>query len=259
MNNAGIDDDSKKTWKILKIEPENHDTTSLYLEGDDERFKKRRAGQWASIRVFREGEWSEPHPFTISCAPEDEILRFTIKKEGVFTSSIPELQPGTPVRVEGPFGVFCRDIEKRREIAMIAGGVGITPFLSVLRYFRNVHAKNRVTLFWTNKTIEDVFAADELKGMTRELNLKIVHTLSREKDVVTYFQDEYPSVLYVPGYATREVFQKHLYFPGTSFYLCGPPKMQESILGELEACGMDPKSVEREHFSHQKQGKKASM
>ncbi len=250
MSNMGSKG-SEKTWKILKIEPENHDTTSLYLEGYDERLANRRAGQWASIRVLLDDEWSEPHPFTISCAPEDEILRFTIKKAGVFTSSIPELKLGTPVRVEGPFGVFCRDIEKRQEIAMIAGGVGITPFLSVLRYFSNIRAKNRMTLFWANKTIEDVFATDELKEMTKELKLSVVHTISREKDVEKYFQAEYPNVLYVPGYVTREVLEKHLDFPRTSFYVCGPPRMQESTLKELEAYGVDPESVERENFSYQ--------
>lgn len=251
MNNTGINKDPGKIWRVVKTEPENHDTSSLYLEGDDERFKKRRAGQWASIRVLREDEWSEPHPFTISCAPEDEPLRFTIKKAGAFTSSIPELKPGTPVKLEGPFGLFCKDIDKRDEIAMIAGGVGITPFLSVLRHFRNIDTMNRANLFWTNKTIEDVFAADELKEMTKELNLKIVHTISREKNVDEYFQAGYPNVLYVPGHATREVLQKHLDFPGTSFYVCGPPMMQESILKELETCGVDPKSVERENFSYQ--------
>jgi predicted ferric reductase len=249
MKNPDAHEDSDIIWKVLKTEPESHDTTSLYLEGHEERLKRRRAGQWASIRVMGEDGWSEPHPFTISCAPEDEVLQFTIKRAGVFTSSILELKPGTPVRVEGPFGVFCRDIEKKREIAMIAGGVGITPFLSVLRRSRNIRAKNKMSLFWTNKTIEDVFVADELKEMTGDLNLKIVHTLSREKEVEKYFQAEYPSVLYVPGYATREVLQKHLHLPDTSFYLCGPPKMQEFILGELEACGIDPKSVEKENFS----------
>ena len=251
MGNAGIHEDSEKIWRVLKTEPENHDTTSLYLEGYDERLANRRAGQWASIRVLREDGWSEPHPFTISCAPQDEILRFTIKKAGLFTSSIPELKPGTPMRVEGPFGVFCRDIEKRQESAMIAGGVGITPFLSVLRYFSTIRAKNRVTLFWTNKTIEDVFAADELKDMTRDLNLTIIHTISREQEVEKYVQAEYPHVFYVPGYVTREVLQKHLDFPRSSFYVCGPPRMQESAVKELEACGVDPESVERENFSYQ--------
>lgn len=248
MRDTGIHENSVNIWKVLKTEPENRDVTSLYLEGDDERITKRRAGQWASIRVLRDDGWSEPHPFTISCAPEDEILRFSIKKAGAFTCSIPELSPGTPVRVEGPFGVFCRDIEKNPEIAMIAGGVGITPFLSVLRWFRNIRAKNRMALFWVNKTREDVFAAGELKEMTRDLTLTIIHAASRENDAEKYFQAEYPHILYMSGHLTREVLLEHLPLQGASFYLCGPPTMQEFMLRELEACGVDPKSVEKENF-----------
>jgi predicted ferric reductase len=251
MNKIDMGENSGKIWKVLKTEPENYDTTSLYLEGDDERFKKRRAGQWVSIRILRDDGWSEPHQFTISCAPEDQILRLTIKKAGPFTSSIQALKGGTPLKCQGPFGVFCRDIDTKEAIAMIAGGVGVTPFLSVLRHFRNIHAKNRAKLFWTNKTINDVFASNELNEMTKELNLTIVHTISREKGTDKYFQPDFPNVLYVPGYATREVLQKHVDFPRTSFYLCGPPKMQDSVVGELGACGVDPESVERENFSYQ--------
>jgi len=240
-----------KIWRVLKTEPENHNITSLCLEGDDERLKKRRAGQWASIRVLREDGWSEPHPFTIACAPQDEILLFTIKKAGTFTASISDLRPGTEVKVEGPFGVFCRDIEKRAEIALIAGGIGITPFLSVIRRMRNIRAKNTVNLFWTNKTIEDLFAAHELNETTRGLNCKVIYTISREKDAEKYFQNDYPRVLFLSGHITREVLAEHLQLPDTSFYLCGPPRMQESILNELEACGVDPDSVNREQFTYQ--------
>lgn len=237
-------------WKVLKTEPETPDIISLYLEGDDERFRKRRAGQWASIRVLRADGWSEPHPFTIACAPQDDVLLFTIKRAGTFTASISGLMPGTEVKVEGPFGVFCRDIEKRAKIAMIAGGIGITPFLSVVRRLRNIRARNRVSLFWNNKTIEDLFAVDELKETTRELNFKIIYAISREKDAGKYFEDDYPCVFFLSGHITREVLREHLQFPDTSCYLCGPPKMQESILGELEACGVDPGLVDREQFTY---------
>lgn len=250
MKRTEMNEHPEKAWKVLKTEPENYDTTSLYLEGGDENFSERRAGQYVSISILREDGWSEPHPFTISCAPEDKILRLTIKKSGRFTSSIPGLTPGTPVKCAGPFGVFCRDIDKRGEILMIAGGVGITPFLSVLRHFRNIRARNRVRLFWTNKTREDAFAADELREMTQELNLKVFHTLSREKETDRYFQADTPEVVYVPGYATRELLGRHIDSPNTSFYLCGPPKMQDFVLGELEACGVDRRSVEIENFSY---------
>jgi len=80
---------------------------------------------------------------------------------------------------------------------MIAGGVGIIPFLSVLRWFRNIRPKNKVTLFWANKSIEDIFAVSELKEMTRDLSLAIIHAISREKDAEKYFQAEYPGIQYM--------------------------------------------------------------
>jgi predicted ferric reductase len=250
MNKADMTEDAWKIWKVLKTERENHDTTSLYLEGDDENFKKRQAGQWLLLRILRNNEWSEAHPFTISCAPEDDTLRLTIKKAGTFTSAIPDLRPGTPVRCEGPFGVFCKDIDQDEHIVMIAGGVGITPFLSVLRHFRNMRAKNQVKLFWTNKTGDDVFAAEELQEMTEELDLFVMHTLSREKEVDKYFRGDFAHVHYVYGYVTRDLVQKQIDLSNASFYLCGPPKMQEFVLGELQACGVSPGSVEKERFSY---------
>jgi len=80
---------------------------------------------------------------------------------------------------------------------MIAGGVGIIPFLSVLRWFRNIRPKNKVTLFWANKSIEDIFAVSELKEMTRDLSLAIIYAISREKDAEKYFQAEYPGIQYM--------------------------------------------------------------
>ncbi|HOJ15024.1 MAG TPA: hypothetical protein PLT69_11065, partial [Deltaproteobacteria bacterium] len=66
-------------WRVSRIQPENHDVTSMFLEGKDAKFAARRAGQYAVIRVMRPEGWSEPHPFTISCAPEADYLQFTIK------------------------------------------------------------------------------------------------------------------------------------------------------------------------------------
>jgi predicted ferric reductase len=250
MNKTDMNADSKKVCKVLKIEQENHDTISLYLEGNHEGFQRRRAGQYVSLRIMREDCWSEPHPFTISSAPEDRTLRLTIKRTGEFTSAVSDLRPGSLVGCDGPFGGFCKVIDTKENIVMIAGGVGITPFLSVLRHFRNIHAKNRVKLFWNNKTIHDAYASDELKEMTKELNLRVIHILSREKETDKYFQAETPEVLYVPGHVTGKLLREHIDFRHTSFYLCGPPKMQDSVLGELLACRVDPKSVERESFSY---------
>ncbi len=241
--------EQKNIWKVVKVVPENHDSNSLYLEGPDEGFMLRKAGQYASIRIMRPDGWSEPHPFTISGAPEDALLRLTIKKEGKFTSAIGDLEPGAPVKCMGPLGVFCKDIDAKPSIVMIAGGVGITPFLSVLRHFRNIKAPNKVTLFWANKTIEDIFSTEEIKQMSRELSLNVVHCLSRDDDVNRYVDTQYPNVCYENGRLSEDILKRHGVVRDAAFYLCGPPPMMESALNDLQKVGVAPDSVEREKFS----------
>ncbi|MFO8011545.1 MAG: FAD/NAD-binding family oxidoreductase [Dehalococcoidia bacterium] len=246
-----VDEGSSSPWRVLKVEPENQSINSLYLERSSERFANRRAGQYASLRIPRGSEWSEPHPFTISCAPEDDGLRFTIKKQGEFTSSIPDLSPGTEVKVAGPFGTFCNDVDEKDSILLIAGGVGITPFLSVLRHSRNKEATNRVTLFWVNRTMEDTFAGDELKEMTGTLDFTLVYVLSRETDARSYFNPDIPEVLYETGHLERDLLSKYAVSRDASAYVCGPLKMQEAVIGELEALGIDRNSVETESFTYE--------
>ena len=159
--------DRKNICTVIKVEPENQEINSLYLQAEGDAFSARTAGQYASIRTVRPEGWSEPHPFTLSGAPEDPYIRMTIKKEGSFTSAIPNLKPGDQVKCMGPLGVFCMDIDTKPAIVLIAGGVGITPFLSVLRHFRNKRLANAVTLFWVNRGKDDIICSDEIKAMTK--------------------------------------------------------------------------------------------
>ncbi len=249
MTTPDTGQDRANLWKVARVVPENHDINSLYLEGSDEKFRQRKAGQFASLRIMRPDGWSEPHPFTISCAPEDELLRFTIKKIGRFTSAIPELSPGAQVKCTGPLGVFCRDIDAQPDIVMIAGGVGITPFLSVLRHFSHVKAANRVRLFWSNKGIEDVLCTDEIRDMTKVLNLKVIYNLSRDEDVNRHFREDFPEVSFEGGRVSAEVFKRYGVVPGSAFFLCGPPPMMDSTLEVLATLGIDEAKVSREKFS----------
>lgn len=239
---------------IVKVEKENDDTTSIYFSGPDmERFKNRKPGQFASIRIFQDGAWSDPHPFTLSCAPGEETLRMTIKKSGAFTSSIPDIQPGTPIQCTGPFGQFCKDIGTSKEVVMIAGGVGITPFLSVLRHFKNTGADNEILLFWANKTLSDAFAARELEDLTRSLRLHVVHVFSRvaseNQNPAPAFDDGRPGkISHEYGRLNQTMLLRHITSTDASFYLCGPSAMQQAVLEELSQCGIEPDKVQKEAF-----------
>jgi NAD(P)H-flavin reductase len=241
--------DAKNIWKIVKVVPENLDTYSLFLEGSDEKMAKRRAGQFVSLSIMTPDGWGAPHPFSIAGAPEDPVLRLTIKKAGQFTSAIPDLKPGTEVRCMGPIGLFCKDIDTKPLVVMMAGGVGITPFLSVLRHFRNIKAKNIVTLFWVNRTMEDVFSSDEIQAMTRDLALAVVYCLSRADDVQGYYRQEYPGVFYEKGRLSGDILRRYGAAKDASFYLCGPPPMMESALAEVGSLNVEQNAIEKENFA----------
>ncbi len=238
--------DSPPTWRVVKTIPENEDVTSLVIETDQDSCDlKGNPGQFASIRVMGDSGWSEPHPFTISCQPCSKRMQFTIKHVDDFTAHIRELKPGTEIKCTGPLGVFCKDIGKKENIVMIAGGVGITPFLSVLRAFREQKAENDILLFWANKTLDDAFARKELEEMARQLNLRVVHVLSREEPPVSRPAD---GINFEPGHIDKELIQRYVTSSTASFYLCGPPAMQEAIVAALQSSGVSSDSIQKEAF-----------
>jgi NAD(P)H-flavin reductase len=113
----------------------------------------------------------------------------------------------------------------------------------VLRHFRNIKAGNKVTLFWVNKTIEDVFSSEEIEKMTQELNLTVVHCLSREDDVQSHFQQIYPHVLYEKGRLSGDILKSNGVDKDAAFYVSGPPPMMEAALKELGSLNVDQSAV----------------
>jgi NAD(P)H-flavin reductase len=235
-------------WTLIKSVQETYDIVTLYLEGDDAKFAERKAGQFVSVSLPSQEGWSAPHPFTISSAPEDKILSITVKKSGSFTGALHELPPGSKLRCLGPLGKFCRDIDSQPAIVMIGGGIGITPFLSVLRHFRNISSVNKITLIWINKTRADVFAQNEIAELSKLLNLTIIHCLSREADVQDFFQAQFPNILYEKGHLSLDILKKYKVEKNAAFYLCGPPPMMDSALAGLAGLQIFQSSIEREMF-----------
>lgn len=243
-------------WTVRETRPENHDVTSLFLEPPEgAAIPSWRPGQFATIRLKTPDGWSEPHPFTITCPPiepgQDACLRMTIKSVDPFTSHIRELAPGAPVLLAGPYGTFLKDVDEHDAVCMIAGGVGVTPFLSALRHFRDTGADNHCVLFWSNKTPEDAFAAGELAGMTATLDLTVVHCFSRATAEQVAAFPASGRVYAHRGRLSRDILDRHTPGPGWGrawTAVCGPPPMQAAVLDMLESLGVDRDAVQTEAF-----------
>ena len=235
---------------------ETHDTSTLYFkkEGTDDSFSQRAPGQFAVIRYLKSGSWSEPRPFTISSEPGSDEISLTIKKTGKFTTGIHSIDKDTKVLCEGPYGIFYPDLKQEEKLIFIAGGVGITPFLSILRHVNKRKENCDITLIWSVKTREDIIAKDELQKISGNLKdkLKIIVFITREnkpeseKNVNDFESDNF---MYEYGRMNQKAYKKYVHGNNPSVYLCGPQPMQKAVLNDLKNYqGIKPASVKRELF-----------
>lgn len=237
------------TWQVSDVIMETRDTNTLVVSRPQGpgKFGERKAGQFAIIRVREGRRWSDPHPFTISSPPASPDLSFTIKSAGRFTSAIPSLKPGAPVLCEGPYGVFNVDFSNEPEVVMICGGVGITPFLSNIRHAVDIGADARITLLCGNRSVEDIIAVEELKAAVERIRLCVVHVLSKPPHEGLPASSE--KIIFESGHIDGGILTRHIHSPEASFYLCGPPRMQDTVLLAMkDYMGIPKSAVKRELF-----------
>ena len=103
-------------------------------------------GQFVFVQFFQRGISTEAHPFSVSSTPEDGRLRIVVKALGDYTSRLPALRRGAVARIEGPFGKFSHHNCPNRKQVWIAGGIGITPFLSMAGTLARLGLQRRFVL-----------------------------------------------------------------------------------------------------------------
>jgi predicted ferric reductase len=201
-------------------------------------------GQFAWITA-----WSSPfaeaeHPFSFSSsANQPGHLTFTIKELGDFTRQIKNLQPGQKVYVDGPFGHFSIDRHTHAEqFVFIAGGVGITPIMSMLRSMADRGDRRPVTLLYANKDWDSIIFREELDALKNTLNLNLVYVLATPP----------PGWNGETGFVTQAVLERHL--PKASkrnsieIFICGPQPMLNAVENALTQLGVPFGDFHSERF-----------
>ncbi len=231
---------SSRKWRVESVAAVSHDTWRLDLAPQGHPGIRQVPGQFGLLTVRREDAPTECHPFTISSPPrEDGSVSFTIKESGDYTSKIGDTREGATGVVEGPYGQFCHLRHGGERFVMIAGGVGITPILSMLRYMAAQEDERPVTLIWGNRTEDDILYREELERLQDRLDLRVVHVLSRQED----FEGE-------TGYVDAELLERALSEDELQghVYLCGPPAMMDMVHEALEQLGVADAHIHSERF-----------
>ena len=192
---------------------------------------------------IRQGEdWSPDRTFTMSSAPEEGELRITVKVAGPLTAALQNAVPGTEVRIRGPFGVFCKQVEQHPRITLIAGGIGITPFLSVLRHLVRVGTQSRIVLLWANNTADDIICRAELQAIAKKLDFHVVHILWKDGDAVNACTSS-GAEMCRQGLLDAATITEYADLAHAEVYLCGPPQMHDMTLDIIRSLGSDPARI----------------
>jgi ferredoxin-NADP reductase len=190
-------------------------------------------GQATEVSINKSGWKDEKRPFTFTSLPIDDFLEFTIKTypshKGV-TNELLKLKKDDELILHDVFGA----ISYKGEGIFIAGGAGVTPFISIFRYLQSKKKTGNNKLIFANKTKGDIILEPEFKNL---LGNNFINILSDEKQKG-----------YAHSHITADFLKAHISNSTKYIYICGPPPMMDAIEKQLIHLNVDEKHIIKEEF-----------
>ena len=185
-------------------------------------------GQATDLSINEEGWKDNKHPFTFTCLPSDDHLEFTIKlydnPEGV-TNHLKSIGLGAQFEISEAWGA----IEYKGEGVFIAGGAGVTPFISIFRHLDKHNKVGNNVLLFSNKTDADIILKDEFEKI---LGNNFVNIITDQRDTKYYNKR-----------IDKTFLEEKIKNFNQQFYVCGPDGFTTDILDALKELGADAEAL----------------
>ena len=241
------------TWleyRVVKVEQESRDVKAFFLSPVSGVKPKFEAGQYLTLKGNISGN-SHIRTYTLACSPHDEHYRIAIKREanGVFSNYMhDELAVGDIIECKAPRGDFFIDPVEERPAILLAGGIGITPILSMARHCildatRTRHLRE-LYVFCSARTSQDRAFYDELNQLANRSNglLKVYWALSDP-------QNAQPGRDYqVQGRIDAEALRTALRLDNYQVFICGPEAYMQSMYDMCLGLGISDNNIFAEAF-----------
>ncbi len=221
-------------YTVTAVNHPNNSVTEVVMKPKGKTIQHAHAGQFLFVRFKGDRMLDEAHPFTISSAPHEGELRVTIKAVGDFTRHLfANLKPGMDAVVEGAYGLFNYKNGGDKQI-WVAGGIGITPFLSFLRDLKTELAFD-VHFYYTVRHPEEAVFSDEIEAIAKKhprLKTHIRHSAAHGSLTV----DE------IVKNAGGGIASHHI-------YMCGPLPMVQAFEKKFLEAGANAENIHYEEFN----------
>jgi ferredoxin-NADP reductase len=204
-------------------------------------------GQYAAIGFRYKGRPSPMRSFSIVSSPSNEdILQFATRINGEFTTSLSELESGDSMFVQGPFGNFVIDESQDKNVILIAAGIGITPFMSMIKDASETKLNIPIVLLYSNPSQENVPFYNEITELDRK----------NPKFKSAFFITNGPADKLADGRILKgRINEERLdqitagNYQNFTFFICGPKGFTSSMKSILENNNTDPSKIITEEFT----------
>jgi ferredoxin-NADP reductase/nitrite reductase/ring-hydroxylating ferredoxin subunit len=176
--------------------------------------------------------------FTISSSPTEDFIMFTTRiRDSPYKKRLSTLNEGAKVKVRGPEGQFVLHDDYSKPAVFLSGGIGVTPFRSMIKYAIDKQLPLKIVMFDSNKDTDNILFKKEFDEWTKlSKNLKIIYTISEDKHDVdqSYVNNGWKGE---HGRINKSMILKYLddtLLNNSIFYVCGPPGMLKSMQSLLQ-------------------------
>ena len=219
----------RRPYRVADVRKERGDTSTLVMQPDGHAGFRFSPGQFGWLTIWGSLFAITAHPFSFSssAAATDGRVEMTIRNLGDFTSNIRKVAAGQRVYLDGPYGAFTIGNPADMHV-LIAGGIGVTPMMSMMCTLADRSDKRPVILLYGVQDWDSITFREELEALKARLNLTVVYVLSKPPAGWTGEQ----------GFINAEIFKRHLPPPYADheYFICGPNIMMDAIekaLGEM--------------------------
>jgi ferredoxin-NADP reductase/nitrite reductase/ring-hydroxylating ferredoxin subunit len=242
---------------IDKVSQKGTDIMSFrFSRSDNQNQLNYRAGQYSIVDLGTGEDPKGPtRSFTIASSPteKDSIMITTRIRDTPFKQKLSRLDPGTVVKITAPAGDFTLSEDYSRPVVFLSGGIGVTPFRSMIKYATDKQLPVKITMFDSNRNQANILYKDEFDSWANlNKNLKIIYTITEEEaeSLSSSAASEWKGE---KGWIDKAMLTRHLSKEELSdsiFYICGPPAMLNAMQKLLsQQIGISADKIRIEEFT----------